>query len=98
MQNLALPQYSELCNTLLNLYENKVVNEDVVHEAITPNFQGKWIIPTNYKDPIVIRLLKRIINNENISSQFKKEIETILSGEFINNLSSVSSRRRNGSC
>ena len=86
MQNLPLPKYSKFCNTLLNLYENKVVNEDVVHEAITPNFQGKWIIPTNYKDPIVIRLLKRIINNENISPEFKKEIETILSGEFINNI------------
>jgi len=82
MQISSLADYIRLCSTLIDLYEEKVIREDVLYEAITPSFKGKWNIPHNYSDPNVIALLRRIHDHEKVSPELRKKIEEVLAGKF----------------
>jgi hypothetical protein len=82
MQNLSIAEYVKLCNTLVDLYEDKVITEGPLHEAILPNFGDSWIIPHNYSDPRVRALLQRIHDREGVSPELKKKVENVLLGKF----------------
>ena len=86
MQNLPLIDYVQFCKFVLKLYSSNKIPEGFLRQSIVPNFLEIRIIPKNYANPDVISLLKSIENERKISKEFKKEIEDILSGKYINNL------------
>ncbi len=86
MQNLLPDEYVKFCKVFIPLFEKKKIEEGILREAISPNFLQKRIIAENFTNPRVIELLNSIKNEKNLSTEFKDEIENILSGKYIHDL------------
>jgi len=82
MQKLALDEYVRFGYLSKDLYSRNKINEDILNWVINPNFSTRHILVRNYKNKRVIALLKEIQNDKMISSNFRKLITDILSGQL----------------
>ena len=91
MQRLPTVEYVGFCNRLLSLCDNNKIDPYTLQCAITspPSFPHNRIIIDNYRNPDVIKLLKSIQSDKNVTrKEIKGYIPDILSGKAKDDLDS----------
>lgn len=81
MQRVKLEDYVRVCKECKMLFDEDKISESILEWAISPNFSDRKVIVRNYDKEVVIKFLHSIKRDSKISTELKKNVDNILSGE-----------------
>jgi len=79
MQRMDDSDYIQFSKTVFELYENLVIDEEIIHDLLFYSINNKFQIIRNYDNPDVVEILTKY-NKVTNKPEFKQSIDEALSG------------------
>ncbi len=82
MQDLPLSDYVKFCRVCKTFFDNKKIDELLLKAAFTARMERTNLIIKNFDNSEVMALLEEVLEDRNVSKDFKDEIKSVLTGKF----------------